>query len=231
MGHRGQQRSALVVKRTTLSALALAAFIGTSCFTATALAQNAASQESAPHKIGLIDMAEVFNKYKKFEALREDLKVEIEAADRQAKALANQAKKVSDQLKSDTYKEGSPEYQQKENELIQLQTQFQSFKAQAQRDFVRKESQIYKTVYLEVADAVDKYANYYQYTLILRFSRKDLEEDENPQKVLQGMNRQVIYHRPEDDITDSVVHYLNQMYDRSQGNSSARNPKSGTSRR
>jgi Skp family chaperone for outer membrane proteins len=217
------------VKKTILSAVAVVAFASLACFSATARAQGAAT-DSAPSKIGLIDMAEVFQKYKKFEKLRDGLKSEIDAIDAQAKQMATQAQALQDKLKSGTYNEGSPEYKQLETQLIGLQTEFNALKAQAQRDFMRKESQIYKTVYLEVSDAVNKYAEYYKYTLILRFNRKKLEDADNPQEVLQGMNRQVIWSKDDDDITDSVVDYLNRIYERSAGGTPNTKPATGARR-
>ena len=132
-------------------------------------------------------------------------------------------------MKSGTIKEGSQEYKRLEDQLIGLQTEFNSFKAKVQRDFMRQESQIYKTVYLEVADATKKYAEYFHYTLVLRFNRKSISEAEGPKGILGSMNKQVIYSRPEDDITDSVVDYLNKLYDRAQGSTSAKKSPKKTS--
>jgi len=199
------------VKKFLLSAAVVMTFAGLSCFATSARAQGGAGASSTP-KIGLIDMAEVFKKYKKFEALREGLKTDIQATDAKAKRMAAQAQSLQAKLKSGNFKQDSPEYKQIETQLIQLQAEFTSFKNQSQREFMKKESQIYKTVYLEVSDAVAKYAGYYKYTLVLRFNRKSLEEAENPQGVLQSMNKQIIYMMPEDDITDSIVDYLNRLY-------------------
>jgi len=163
-------------------------------------------------KIGLIDMAEVFKEYEKFEALRDGLKADIKVTDAKAKQMATQAQAMQAKLKSGNFKQDSPEYKQIESQLTQLRAEFTTFKNQSQREFMKKESQIYKTVYLEVSDAVAKYAGYYKYTLVLRFNRKSLEDADNPQGVLQSMNKQIIYSEPEHDITDSIVDYLNRLY-------------------
>ena len=80
---------------------------------------------------------------------------------------------------------------------------------------MRRESQIYKTVYLEVSDAVQKYADYYKYTLIIRFDRQGLDDKATPPEVVQRMNKQVVFHRTDDDITDAVLQYLNRLYEKS----------------
>ena len=162
-------------------------------------------------------MAEVFKEYKKFKALRDDLKVDIQASDRKAKSLAAEAKLVQDKLKSGAIKQDSAEHKRLEDQLIRLQSEFNTFKAQVQRDFMRKESQIYKTVYLEVADATKKYAEYFGYTLVLRFNSKSISEADGPKGILGSMNKQVIYSRPGNDITDPIVKYLNDVYDQTKG--------------
>lgn len=199
------------MKKIILSAVAVAVLVSLGVFASTARSQNANS-EQLPHKVGLIDMAHVFKEYKKFKALREDLKFEIEASDRKAKAMAVQAQNIQKQLREGVFKEGTPEFKKLETQLIQLKTQFEAFRAQAQREFLRKESQIYKTVYLEVADTVDQYAVAYHYTLILRFNRQSLADAENAKGILQSMNRQVIYFQSEHDITDPILTYLNKVY-------------------
>lgn len=167
---------------------------------------------ATPHQVGLIDMAQVFKDYEKFKTMREALQAEIEQSDAQAKAKLEQMKQLQQQAQSGNFKEGSPEYQQIEQKLIQLKSELESFQKLKQRDFLRKESEIYKTVYLEVQDAVQKYAEYKNLALIMRFNRNKVEEAENPQEVIQSMNRQVVYHRASDDITDSVLGYLNREY-------------------
>jgi outer membrane protein len=169
-----------------------------------------AQDAAAPSRVGLIDMAHVFKNYEKFKALRDDLKNEITSSDNQAKAMATRIKTVQDQLK--TFNEGSPEYLEKEKELAKSASDFEAFRKVAQRDFLRKEAEIYKTVYLEVADAVKLYAQHYKYAVILRFNREDIQTSSNPEEVLQSMNRQVVYFYAKDDITESVLQYLNKKY-------------------
>lgn len=208
------------MKKTILSVLTLAVFCGFAAFTGDAYGQTAKPQQ---HKVGLIDMAHVFKEYKKFEALREDLKSEIQKSDQQAQQMAQQAKTLQGQLKE--YKEGSPDYVRVEKQILSLSSDFETFRKSAQREFLRKESQIYKTIYLETADAVEKYAKYYKYTLVLRFNRQELEESQNPQEILQRMNRQVVYYTDSDDITTPVLDFLNKSYKPSPG--AATPPRTG----
>lgn len=196
------------MKKLILSCVALALTFGCVLSVNTASAQEAAA--AVPTRVGLIDMAYVFKNYDKFKTLRDDLKTEIQTSDQKAKSMAGQLKTIQDQLKM--YNEGSPEYLAKEKELASLASDFEAFRKVAQRDFLRKEADIYKTVYMEVSDAVKLYAEHYKYAVILRFNRESINDAKNPETVLQSMNRQVVYHYSKHDITDSVLRYLNQNY-------------------
>ncbi len=174
----------------------------------------APAASTAPHKIALVDMAYVFKNYKKFEVLREDLKEEIQASEGEAKARAEAVQNLQKKMKA--LNEGSPEFTAEEQKLAKASAEFEAYRRAAQRDFLKKESQIYHQVYTEASEAVAKYATYFKYTLVLRFNREELDT-ENAQKLIEGMNRQVVFHREEDDITMSVVDYLNKMYDKKVG--------------
>ena len=173
--------------------------------------------------IGLIDMAHVFKNYKKFEAMTKDLQAEIQQSEAKLKAAAQQLKELAEQgqqLKT-TVNESSPQFIEHEKRFTQAATEFESMKKIEQREFLRKEAQIYKTIYLEVADAVEQAANHYKYSVVLRFSREEIDAAGDPKELIQSMNRQVVFHRAEDDITDAVLAYLNKNYDRTAGGAAA----------
>jgi len=210
------QRSAFAVKRTIFGAFALALLAGVLTLSGNAWSQNkeaapaaAAASNNAPHKVGLIDMAHVFKNYKKFESLREELKEEISASEEKAKLMQAELGEMQKTMKG--LAEGGPEFTKAEQVIVKKAAEFETFRRSASRDFLKKESQIYLQVYNETSDAVKRYADFYKYTLVIRFNREELDT-ENPQNLLQGMNRQVVYHKPEDDITVSVLDYLNRKY-------------------
>lgn len=162
--------------------------------------------------IALIDMAEVFKNYKKFEAMRETLKTEITASEEEMKKEITALQDLNARLQK--LEESSPEYARVEKELASKAAELEGKRKVKQREFLRKESTIYKAIYMEATEAVSKYADYYKYTLVLRFNRTDLTENDDAKKVIDGMNKQVVYYRPEHDITDAVLKYLNDRYTR-----------------
>ena len=172
-----------------------------------------AATANLPHKVGLIDMAHVFKHYKKFEFLREDLKAELTESEEKAKAMQTDIVQLQNLLKGAAGRKRKA-YTKLEQDIGKKQVEFESFRKSGQRDLLKKEAAIYLQVYNETSEAVKKYADYFKYTLVIRFNRDDLDS-ENPSALLNGMNRQVVYHRGEDDITISVLDYLNKQYNKS----------------
>lgn len=174
-----------------------------------------AAPDTTPHKIGLIDMAFLFSKYGKFEELRKDLKVEIDGADAQLKAELQKIQALQAEMKELT--PTSKEYIDKEKRITEMAAAAEGQRKNMQRRFVREETKIYQQCYKETQDAVNKYAGLFHYTLIIRFSRDEAAEGDDPQKVMQSLQRQVVFNRPQDDITDKVLIYLNKQYKPAKG--------------
>ncbi|WP_437187245.1 OmpH family outer membrane protein [Planctomicrobium sp. SH668] len=178
-------------------------------FTGQLLAQAPSAAEPTPARVGLIDMAYLFKNSEKFVALTQALEKEIEATDEQAKTLADQVRNIQAQLASNVLQPGSPEAEQLEADLFRSNAELETFKQQAQQGFIRKEAEIYKTIYLESENAVKMYSKHYGYTLVIRFDQNEVEQAQNPQQVINAMNRQVVHFRPTDDMTKPILNYLN----------------------
>lgn len=178
---------------------------------ASAFAQEkAAAAAAGTHQVGLIDMAHVFKNYDKFKAMTEEMQGAAKKAQADAEAMVEQMKGIQEKMQS--LQEGSADYAKNEEEILGLQTKLETFRKVQQREFLRKEAEIYKTVYMEVQEAVQKYAKYYEYTLIIRFNRQSVDAAENPQEIITSMNRQVVYYRDQDDLTDPILTFLNGEY-------------------
>ena len=177
------------------------------------------------YQIGLIDMAHVFKEYKKFVYLTERLQEEVRRSD---ELLAPKIENIQAiQAKMKELAPTSAEYEALESEFLTAQADLKKAQLQKQRELMKKETEVYKGIYLEVSDAVERYSKYYKYTQILRFNRSVVDAADNPQEVMEGMNRQVLYHQNRDDLTDPVLNYLNDRWEKQQ-NASA--PASQTTR-
>ncbi|WP_437191391.1 OmpH family outer membrane protein [Planctomicrobium sp. SH527] len=186
--------------------------------------QPAAPVTAGPHQVGLIDMAYVFKNYEKFHFLSNSLQQEIGQIDAEAKSRIESIRKIEQQLTGSSAPGSSSEVGNLEAELLKARTEMETFKLVSQREFIKKEAELYKAIYLEVDTAVQQYAAYYKYTLVLRFNRAVLSDDTaDPQEITNGLNRQVIYFRPQDDLTDPILSYLNSNWQKQQNSQESPN--------
>lgn len=179
------------------------------------------------HRVGLIDMAHVFQNYKKFEGLRNNLQAEIEKSDAEAKGKVEHLQKMQGELKK--YDSGSAQYEAAEKKVLEGKGDFDAFRASTQRRLARRESEMFKTIYTDVTAAVKLYAEYAKFDHVMRYNRKDVSDAMPPQEAVQTMNKTFIYTKSENDITKVVLDYLNNKYakDPTPRTSSVR-PVSGT---
>ncbi|MCA8997597.1 MAG: OmpH family outer membrane protein [Planctomycetaceae bacterium] len=196
----------------TVAALALGLFVATATVSAQAPA-NAAAKPAKPHQVGLIDMAHIFKNYERFKDQTESLQKAAQDAETKAQDMIKQGQTLQAQIQQ--FEPGTPDYNKVEEQMIALQTRLQTFRQVEQREIVRKQAELYKKIYMEVQGAVKLYADYHNYTLVMRFSRTELAESNNPQEIIQNMNRQVVFYQTRDDITDPILGYLNQQYQKS----------------
>ena len=172
--------------------------------------ESPAVAKTSEQKTGLLDMEYLFQNYKKFQVLRGDLKNAVTAKSRDGSRMANIIKALQNELAK--LPKDSPNRIKHEEEVTRLTRELEDFRKKQQRHFALQESEIYKTVYLEISDAVRQHATANGYTLVMRFSRKKLEQSANPQEVLKFVNRNVVYHQEGDDISDALLKTLNDRY-------------------
>ncbi len=175
-----------------------------------------------PSRVGLIDMAKVFEGYTRFKVLREELAAEIEKSDAEARVMVEKMQAMQKEVQENGFQPGSPEYEAAEKRILDARGEFEAFRAATQRKLARRESEMFKTIYADTTSMIKKYAEYADYTVVIRFDSKDIEDDTPPAEAVQRMNKQVVYHRGENDITEVVLQSLNKQYEASQSGTPVR---------
>ena len=210
------------MKKIILSLLAVAVIAATG--SAQAQGQSAAQASSGGHRIGLIDMAHVFQNYEKFESLRNGLQAEIEKSDAEAKSMVERLQKMQEEIKK--FDAGGPQYETAEKQILNQKGEFDAFRAATQRRLARRESEMFKVIYTDVTAAVKLYAEYARFDHVMRYNRKGIDATTNPQDAVQTMNKTFIYTKSENDITETVLKYLNKQYKESGGRVGAQSASS-----
>lgn len=185
-------------------------------------AASATAAQRAPSRVGLIDMAKVFEGYTRFKVMREELSAEIEKSDAEARVMVDKMQAMQKEVQENGFQPGSPEYEAAEKRILDARGEFEAFRAATQRKLARRESEMFKTIYADTTSMIKKYAEFADYTVVIRFDSKDIEDDTPPAEAVQRMNKQVVYHRGENDITEVVLQSLNKQYEASQGETPVR---------
>jgi len=212
------------VKRFTLSLLTIAVLATSSFATAQDGRATATKKKAAPSSVALIDMAHVFQNYDKFKVLREGLQAAVQESDAEAKRMAESFKTLQQKLteQSKQLDPGSEEYGNIEQQLLDEKGRFESWRAGTQRKLARRETDMLKVIYSDVSKMVGLYARHAEYSLVLRFNSKGVEDEMQPQQAIQAMNRNVIYHEDGNNITEVVLTQLNKQYKKSSVSTPAR---------
>ncbi len=163
---------------------------------------SSVSTTQAQIKVAVIDMGAVFEAHPSFINRLEALKVEIRQFDEnqtvQREALVGKLKEIRGMSpSSDLFRQGESEIA---NQTANLDVQ----KRLKARDFSQKEASIYYEVYQDVTAKVVQYANHYGIPTVVHFNSKPMTTD-NPSSIMDRMNSNVVYSRPDWNITDSII--------------------------
>ena len=200
-------RSKLVAGAALLSGLMLA--IGTVWEPA-----SAADGQAAPTPFLVLNVQKVFADYKKFQASSENLKAQLESKEKQLMDMEQQIKAKADSIPS-IQNQGDRDNVQKE--IQELKFDFEKTRRDARQEFLTAEADMYATVYAEMFDLVKAYCDKYSYFLVLRVQDPDFKDKSTPNKILQTLNREVIYSHSNLDLTKTIIDALNQKFEQAQG--------------
>ena len=177
---------------------------------ATILAQDANSA-SAPHKIALIDISKVLKNYKKVDALRTEIKAEIAKSEPHRTSIGKKLETITKRLGSGSIERGSAKAAELEQQSDSLKAELVVFNKNERKRILRREAQLLKAIHGEIKGVVKRAADAWGYTLVLRFNSTSTETT-TPNSVVGELQRQVVYHRVEDDITKPVIEFLNKQF-------------------
>lgn len=210
------------MRKLILTAIGFICLAGTSYFFNAAWGQAArkdAAADDVPHRVGLIDMSYVMQNYEKVKYLNEELKSDAQEEQTKWTAKRKRAQDLLTEIKD--YQEGTPEFTARQTKLDKLGAELEGDKKIVENKMRRASAKMLHTVYLEVQDTVEKFANRYQFTLVLQFNRAEGNSD--PNKIMQMMQQPVVYYRKgkddkgQDDLSQRVVDYLNREYLKNSG--------------
>jgi len=192
----------------------------------TALAQQGTTRPMAGPQMGapqvaFVDVGYVFKKHPGFQGRKVGLTTEM----KRASEGLNQEKETVRKMRQDlqAMPAGSEEYKQLDEistkRAADLQVQFQL----QQKEFATKESNMYFTVYQEIAQEVGYLASQNGFSAVLYVDGDTPNKDRLPQ-VQAFVNKQIVWFDQRLDVTPEIVSRLERKYGAQPGANSNTNP-------
>lgn len=168
-------------------------------------AQEPGATSAAPSTlVAVVDIAKVFESHPTFKASLDALQQQAKNAELDMEGKKKSLTQRGQQLTE--LDSGSPDYRQLETDLARQAVDLQVQSRQVKKDLLQREALQYYTSYNEIVAAIERISQRHGIALVLRFDSRVMNP-EDPQSVMQGMNRAVVLQRNLD-ITNMVIEEL-----------------------
>jgi Skp family chaperone for outer membrane proteins len=212
------------VKKTHLLAVSAAGVLSLT-FLAPLFSQNpgARSQAAPPagSRVALVDINKILKNHLRFNALRDQMKNEVDQVEAKMRAQNAKIQELIDKLKS--LKVGSPDYAELEEKIQTQRALLQIDMRKQQKDFMLSEARIYHNVYKEIEEELSYLCQQNAIDVVLRVS-SDQADVSNPDSVMMYISRQVVWYNSQLDITQYVTDALNRRAPAPSSNTIGRPP-------
>ena len=162
-----------------------------------------------PPVIGTVDLEMVMRNYEKVKDQMKELSAAVNVRRGELMKLESEGRSEAEYLQKLT--PGSADYKKREDHMLELKAKVEAGQESAQREFSLRQAESLATLYKEVQGMVARVAQWRKINYVLKVSTKP-PSGTDPNSVVSALGEAVIYADPRNDITNDVVHYLNQYY-------------------
>jgi outer membrane protein len=168
-----------------------------------------ALKPATPTIVGTIDLETVFKNYEKVKAVQKELSAAIQVRKGELMKYDDEARSVIEMMKK--LNPGSEDYRKHENRLTELKAKMEASKEQAEREITLRQAETMATLYKEI-QAYAKWVAQHRGITHVMMSSSAPPTGSDPNTVMAAISRPVVYSDSGNDITNDVVYYLNQSY-------------------
>ena len=158
--------------------------------------------------IALLDVGYIMKHHSRLKQQKEAMLADLQKAEADMKAQREAVDGMKRQLRNaEVYPPGGPDFEALQGQIDMGELRIAQMVRQQRKDFVTREANIYYATYYEIQREAHTLAGYYGYVLVLNFSREGYDQSD-PKTVVPYINRPVIWHYPQLDLTDVVLQRL-----------------------
>ncbi|MEM6470632.1 MAG: OmpH family outer membrane protein [Planctomycetota bacterium] len=177
-------------------------------------AGTASAQESAPHRVAIVDVAYIFRTHEGIKSQMSAVEANLKAYDAELKQKREELKRMAAKLKD--LNPGTAEYAALEEQFAEMDSKLRLDMARKRKELADAEAKVYFQNYQHIAEGVKFLAEYYKINLVLRYNSEEMKQDQG-QSVLRGVMKNIVYHDKELDMTPGVMQYLDRKLTASNG--------------
>jgi len=188
---------------------AVLAVLSLAVMTAAVLTTKAMGQgQGAPNaqNIAVIDVGKILKNDEKFKQEMSALQAEVVATEQELRAQANDLQKLVQQQKG--FAPDTPDYRRLDEQITHGQSELNVRKTLKNKELVERQSKMLLGAYREVQDAVKQFSAQYNIGLVIQYDSSPIDGSD-PQAILSGAHRQVVFVNPGLDITNDILASLN----------------------
>jgi Skp family chaperone for outer membrane proteins len=170
-----------------------------------------ALKPATPTVVGTIDLDQVFRNYDKVKAAMKDLSSQLQIRRGELMKYDEEGRQEMELMRK--FQPGSPDYRKHEDRVTELKAKIEASREQYQREMEIRNAETMAILYKEVQAYAGWVAKQRGITHVMVASNTP-PSGSDPNSVLALINRPVVYADPRNDITDDVVLYLNQTFNK-----------------
>jgi Skp family chaperone for outer membrane proteins len=167
--------------------------------------QQVAGQNRPGTTIALLDIEEVFQNYKRYKAMLDDVRKDEQALDTFVRGKAKELNTMQVELRD--YKPGTANYSQLEKRIATLKAETTVEAELKRKDFIIRRSKASHAAYQDITRTVARFAESNGINLVMAYDKREVDPT-NPNQVLTEINRRVVYQRSLN-ITKYIIEQLN----------------------
>ncbi|MFN0051320.1 MAG: OmpH family outer membrane protein [Planctomycetales bacterium] len=167
--------------------------------------RGADDPRAAEFPVAVVDMGKVLQGYKGLTEKKEELQRDYQKIEETVKERFEDIKRLQEEAKS--LKPGTPDHKRATEELNGKAQKFEAYRREQQQAFVEAQSKMALWAYERVVEQVQQFADARGIKLVLHANPVPVE-GKNPQEILAGLSRQVVYQNTLD-ITEEILQALN----------------------
>lgn len=170
--------------------------------------------------IGVVQIQKIFDEYAYAEDMEDTIKGEAEQAQKEINDIKNQMKEKMDSLKHDPMiKPGGTQWKLGMLEIERMKVMLDDKQAKFRKDFDKRRAEFYRTIYGHFRKAVDIYAKYHKYDLIITAPNPELspesEKADSPSAIQNEiLLRRVQYIGATTDVSGPILQLMNDRYEK-----------------